>query len=185
MEHWNCQSSPQDFGETISLTWIAKNQHGVNNFDGFSSFSCVMFMLPIEHGKQNHDENSVKTLEVSSANIAERHLNRFNVIFIMILLPMLHGKHEKGTWKWRKTIRIVNAVLILCNSGQRNCLSEIWRWKLAVSVLHFLLYVCSETQICKMSPKVCRTAYWKLCVSLGTYSKTWKMRKIKLENNLW
>ena len=93
MKHWNCQFSLPDFGKTISLTWIAKNQHGVNNFDGFSSFSSALLMLPVQHGKQNHDENSVKTLEVSLSDVRWRHLKRFNAIFIMILAPMLHGKH--------------------------------------------------------------------------------------------
>ena len=65
MKHWNCQFSPQDFGITISLTWIAKNQHAVNSFDDFSSFSEAILMLPMQHGKQNHDKTSVKTLEVS------------------------------------------------------------------------------------------------------------------------
>ena len=46
MKHWNCQFSPPDFGKTISLTWIAKNQHGVNNFDAFSYFRKTVFLLP-------------------------------------------------------------------------------------------------------------------------------------------
>ena len=46
MKHWNCQFSPPDFGKTISLTWIAKNQHGVNNFNAFSYFPKTVLLLP-------------------------------------------------------------------------------------------------------------------------------------------
>ena len=95
----------------------------------------------------------------------------------MVLLPMLHGKHEKGSWKWRTTIKIVNAVLVFCNSGQRNCLSEIWRWKLAVSVLHFLLYVCSETHNCKMSQKSAGPHFENCAFRVGRIAKTEKCKK--------
>ena len=95
----------------------------------------------------------------------------------MMLLPMLHGEHTNDTWKWRKTIKIVNAVLVFCNSGQRNCLSEIWRWKLAVSVLHFLLYVCSETHNCKMSQKSAGPHYENCAFRVGRIAKTEKCKK--------
>ena len=95
----------------------------------------------------------------------------------MILAPMLHGKHKNDTWKWRKSIKIVNAVLVFCNSGQRNCLSEIWRWKLAVSVLHFLLYVCSETHNCKMSQKSAGPHFENCAFRVGRIAKTEKCKK--------
>ena len=93
MQAWNCQFSPQDFWITISLTWIARNTDGVNNFACFSSFLEAIFVLPMQHRKQNRSKTIVFTLEVSSRDFRWRHLSRFNAIFIMILLPMLHGEH--------------------------------------------------------------------------------------------
>ena len=95
----------------------------------------------------------------------------------MILVPMLHGKHKNGLQKWRKASKIVNAVWISCNSGQRNCNSEILRWKLVVSGLHFLLYVCSETHIFKMSQKCAGTHIENCAFRLGRIAKLEKCKK--------
>ena len=50
-------------------------------------------MLPMQHGKQNHNKTSVFTLEGSSCDFGWRPLYCKNASFILILLPMLHGKH--------------------------------------------------------------------------------------------
>ena len=48
-------------------------------------------IIPMQHGKQNHDKTNVFTLEVSLCDFADD--TSAVLTLFMILLPMLHGKH--------------------------------------------------------------------------------------------
>ena len=100
MKPWNNTFSPRDFGIVSSLTWNARKCNGVNDFRHFSSFSDDKIMLSTEHGKQISVKTSVFTAEVPLRDFRWRDLHSENNIFIIILIPTLHGKHnfEYGHW---------------------------------------------------------------------------------------
>ena len=100
MKPWNNTFSLRDFRILNSLTWNAQNPHGVNNFNDFSSFSEDKIMLPMEHGKQISVKSSVFTAEVPLRDFRWRDLHSENNIFIMILIPTLHGKHNFEYVHW-------------------------------------------------------------------------------------
>ena len=93
LKPWNHTFSPRDYGIVSSLTWNARKCNGVNDF-GVSSFSEVKIMLPMEHGKQIFNKTSVFTAEVPLRDFRWRDLHCENNIFIRILIPTLHGKHN-------------------------------------------------------------------------------------------